>query len=160
TGAKVFGVGKTDAEEKAEAQATAVANAAADALRSNEAGARKLEETIKDLDLEVENLKVKIDDDMAIVTGKAHDQSTKEKVILVVGNTQGIASVDDQMSVEHAEPEAQFHTVIKGDTLGKIAKKYYGNAMKYPIIFEANKPMLTDPDKIYPGQVLRIPSLA
>lgn len=160
TGAKVFGVGKTDAEEKAEAQATANANAAADALKTNEAGARKLEETIKDLQLEVENLKVTIEDDMAIVTGKAHDQSTKEKVVLVVGNTNGIASVDDQMSVEHAEPEAQFHTVIKGDTLGKIAKKYYGNAMKYPLIFEANKPMLKDPDKIYPGQVLRIPSLA
>ena len=53
----------------------------------------------------------------------------------------------------------RFHTVISGDTLGKIAKKYYGNPMKYPIIFEANQPMLTDPDKIYPGQVLRIPHL-
>ncbi|MCL8008589.1 peptidoglycan-binding protein LysM [Gelidibacter japonicus] len=159
-GAKVFGVGNTDAEEKAEAQANANRKAAANELNAKEAGARKLEETIRDLKLEVEDLKIKIDDDMAIVKGKAYDQSTREKVVLVIGNTNGIASVDDQMSVEHAEPEAQFHTVIKGDTLGKIAKKYYGNAMKYPIIFEANKPMLTDPDKIYPGQVLRIPSLA
>lgn len=157
-GAKVFGDAKT--ETKAEAQTTATANAATGGIKKNDAGARKLEETIKDLQLEVENLKIEIDDDMAIVTGKAHDQSTKEKVVLVVGNTNGIASVDDQMSVDHAEPEAQFHTVIKGDTLGKIAKKHYGNAMKYPVIFEANKPMLKDPDKIYPGQVLRIPSLA
>lgn len=63
------------------------------------------------------------------------------------------------MTVEHVEPEAQFHAAVSGDTLGKIAKKYYGNAMKYPVIFEANKPMLKDPDLIYPGQVLRIPAL-
>jgi nucleoid-associated protein YgaU len=79
--------------------------------------------------------------------------------VLVVGNTEGIASVDDRMTTAVQEPEAQFHTVVKGDSLSKIAKTYYGNAMKYPVIFEANKPMLTDPDKIYPGQVLRIPNL-
>ncbi|TXE08216.1 peptidoglycan-binding protein LysM [Gelidibacter salicanalis] len=154
-GAKVFGVGKNDAEEKSEA----TAKAAADELKTEEAGARKLEETIRDLQLNVENLKVHVDDDMATVSGKALDQSTKEKVVLVIGNTNGIASVDDQMTVDHVEPEARFHTVIKGDTLGKVAKQYYGNAMKYPLIFDANKPMLSDPDKIYPGQVLRIPSL-
>ena len=53
----------------------------------------------------------------------------------------------------------QTYTIAKGDTLSKIAKTVYGDMMKYPIIFEANKPMLTDPDKIYPGQVLRIPAL-
>lgn len=158
-GAKVFGGGKSDAEQTSGAQSSASKNDSTDALKANEAGARKLEETISDLQLKVEDLKIKIDGDMAIVTGEAQNQSTKEKVVLVIGNTNGIASVDDQMSVAQAEPEAQFHTVIKGDTLGKIAKKYYGNAMKYPLIFEANKPMLTDPDKIYPGQVLRIPSL-
>jgi nucleoid-associated protein YgaU len=63
------------------------------------------------------------------------------------------------MTVEHVEPEAQFHTVVSGDTLGKIAKTYYGNAMKYPVIFEANKPMLKSPDLIYPGQVLIVPAL-
>ena len=63
------------------------------------------------------------------------------------------------MTVENVEPEAQFYTVVSGDTLGKIAKNFYGNAMKYPVIFEANKPMLEHPDKIYPGQVLRIPAL-
>jgi nucleoid-associated protein YgaU len=49
------------------------------------------------------------------------------------------------------------HTVVKGDTLSKIAKAQYGDAMKDPVIFEANRPMIEDPDKIYPGQVLRIP---
>lgn len=61
------------------------------------------------------------------------------------------------MTVKKKEPEAKYYTVVKGDTLSKIAKQYYGDAMKYPVIFDANKPMLTDPDKIYPGQVLRIP---
>jgi nucleoid-associated protein YgaU len=159
-GTKVFGTGKTDNEEKAEEQAVANAKAAADELKSEKIAAKKLEETVRDLKLDVENLKVEIEDDMATVTGKAHDQATKEKVVLVIGNTHGIASVDDQMTVEHVEPESQYHTVIKGDTLGKIAKQYYGNAMKYPLIFDANKPMLTNPDKIYPGQVIRIPSLA
>jgi nucleoid-associated protein YgaU len=157
-GAKVFGIGKTTEEEAAEAKA-AEAKAAVEELKSEEAAARKLEETIKDLQLHVEGLNVFVDDDMARISGMAYDQATREKVILVVGNTAGIATVDDQMTVEHVEPEAQFHTVVSGDTLGKIAKNYYGNAMKYPLIFEANKPMLTDPDKIYPGQVLRIPHL-
>lgn len=150
-GAKVFGIGKTDAEEAAEA--------AAAELKLEEAAARRLKETINDLQLQVQDLNIHIDDDTVTITGMAYDQSTKEKVVLVVGNSNGIATVDDQMTVEHTEPEAQFHTVVSGDTLGKIAKKYYGNAMKYPEIFEANKPMLTDPDKIYPGQVLRIPTL-
>ncbi len=146
-GAKVFGIGKTDAEE------------AAAELKAEAAAGSKLEETIRDLALEVEGLNVHIDDDRATISGAAYDQATKEKVVLVVGNTEGIATVDDQMTVENVEPEAQFHTVASGDTLGKIAKKYYGNAMKYPVIFEANKPMLKDPDLIYPGQVLRIPHL-
>ncbi|SEP88899.1 Nucleoid-associated protein YgaU, contains BON and LysM domains [Hyunsoonleella jejuensis] len=150
-GAKVFGIGKTDEEEAAEA--------AAKELKLEQIAAQKLEETINDLQLKVEGLNVFIDDETATVTGAAFDQATKEKVVLVVGNSNGIAFVDDQMTVENPEPEAQFHTVESGDTLGKIAKTYYGNAMKYPVIFEANKPMLKDPDKIYPGQVLRIPAL-
>ncbi len=106
---------------------------------------------------EIEDLSVRVDDDLVIVSGKVEDQATREKVLLAVGNTEGIARVDDRLEVVAPEPEAQFHTVVSGDTLGAIAKQYYGNAMKYPVIFEANRPMLTDPDKIYPGQVLRIP---
>lgn len=153
-GAKLFG-GKTSAEKAAEAAADRAEEIAAEKAKAE----ASIVETINDLELHVENLSVSLEGDTAIITGKAHDQATKEKVVLVVGNTQGIAMVDDRMDVEHKEPEAQFHTVAKGDTLGKIAKHYYGNAMKYPEIFEANKPMLKDPDLIYPGQVLRIPSL-
>lgn len=119
------------------------------------------------LGLKVENLNIVVDDDKATITGTAASQSEKEKVILAVGNVAGIATVDDWMTVAAPaeatvapEPEAVFYTVEKGDTLSKIAKEHYGNAMKYPVIFEANKPMLKDVDKIYPGQVLRIPPIA
>ena len=143
-GAKVFGIGKTTAEEAAEANAKK---------------ATQLSTAVEKLGFEVTDLNVEVKDDTATVWGEAADQATREKVVLVLGNTAGIASVDDRMSVAIEEPVAQFHTVVSGDTLGKIAKKYYGNAMKYPVIFEANKPMLSHPDKIYPGQVLRIPAL-
>ena len=108
---------------------------------------------------EIEDLSVRVDGDEATVSGKVADQATKEKVLLAVGNTAGVARVEDKLEVSAAEPAAQFHTVVGGDTLSGIAKQYYGDAMKYPVIFEANKPMLTDPDKIYPGQVLRIPPI-
>lgn len=144
-GAKVFGIGKTTEEEAAEK-------------------ATKLVGAVNALDLKVNNLSVEVDDDKATIYGEATDLATKEKVVLVVGNTDGIASVEDNMTVAEVEEineaeMAQFHTVISGDTLGKIAKEFYGDAMKYPVIFEANKPMLSHPDKIYPGQVLRIPPL-
>ena len=88
-----------------------------------------------------------------------HFGAFREKIVLILGNTAGIGGVDDQLTVEAPEPEATYYTVVSGDSLSKIAKAHYGDAMKYPVIFEANKPMLTDPDKIYPGQVLRIPPL-
>ncbi len=94
------------------------------------------------------------------VTGTAPTQAAKEKVTLCCGNVASVTSVDNQMSVTNPEPEAQYHDVVRGDTLSAIAKKFYGDANKYPAIFEANKPMLTHPDKIYPGQKLRIPPLA
>ena len=80
-------------------------------------------------------------------------------VVLCCGNVAGVAAVNDLLTVTAPEPEAQWHTVASGDNLSKIAKKFYGDANKYPVIFEANKPMLSHPDKIYPGQKLRIPAL-
>jgi nucleoid-associated protein YgaU len=82
---------------------------------------------------------------------------TKEKIVLCCGNVSGVSKVNDNMSVDQSEPEATYYTVVSGDTLSKISKNNYGDANKYMKIFEANKPMLADPNKIYPGQVLRIP---
>ena len=92
------------------------------------------------------------------VAGTVADQATKEKVLLCCGNVDGVDKVDDQLTVINPEPPATFHTVVRGDTLSAIAKACYGNANAYMKIFEANKPMLSDPNKIYPGQVLRIPA--
>lgn len=144
-GAKIFGIGKTTAEETAELA---------------KAKAEKLSEAVVALDLEVKDLQIEVKGDTATIFGEAVSQEVREKVVLVVGNTEGIAAVDDKMTVAvEEEPQAQFHTVQKGEYLSKISKKYYGDAMKYNLIFEANKPMLTHPDKIYPGQVLRIPKI-
>ena len=116
-----------------------------------------LKAEIAKLGLPVQNLDISLGEQV-IVNGKTLDNATREKVILALGNVEGITSVDDRMEVENAEPEAVFYTVQSGDSLSKIAKAQYGNAMSYPAIFEAIKPMLKAPDKIYPGQVLRIPA--
>lgn len=152
-GTKVFGKGK---ETK---QQTARVEGGKDKTeqQENAEAAKKLEKTIHDLELKINDLKIEIEGDMATIWGTAKNQSTREKIILVVGNVEGISKVDDNMEVENKEPEAVFHTVETGDTLGKIAREHYGSEAKYKEIYEANKPMLKDPDKIYPGQVLRIP---
>ena len=93
------------------------------------------------------------------VFGVAPDQESKEKIVLCCGNVSGVEKVNDHMTVDQSKPEAQFYTVVSGDNLSKISKHYYGDANKYMQIFEANKPMLSNPDKIYPGQMLRIPPL-
>jgi nucleoid-associated protein YgaU len=85
------------------------------------------------------------------------NREAREKVILAAGNVHGVSGVEDMMTVDLSQPPAQFYTVVKGDTLSKIAKQFYGNPNEYPRIFEANRPMLSHPDKIYPGQNLRIP---
>ena len=92
------------------------------------------------------------------VSGEVPDQATREKVTLCCGNVHGVAQVSDAITVAEPADESRYYTVARGDTLSAIAKSQYGNANEYPKIFEANKPMLKHPDKIYPGQVLRIPA--
>jgi nucleoid-associated protein YgaU len=115
---------------------------------------------VQQQNLAIEGLQVTFDgaSGKATLTGKAPSQEASEKAALCCGNVAHVAAVDNLLVVETPEPPAQFHDVVKGDTLSAIAKKFYGDANKYPVIFEANKPMLTHPDKIYPGQKLRIPA--
>ena len=115
-----------------------------------------LQDELKDLGLETEGLDITVEGDQVKVSGKAASQEVREKVILAVGNVEGVATVEDNL--EGGEGEPTFHTVEKGDTLWAIAEKTLGNGARYTEIFEANRPMLSDPDKIYPGQVLRIPT--
>lgn len=115
---------------------------------------------IEGMEIDVQDLSIDLQDDAVTLYGQVESQADKEKIILAVGNVEGVATVDDNMVVVTPEPEAVFYEVQKGDTLSKIAKAHYGDWRKYPEIFEANKPMLKDPDRIYPGQMLRIPPSA
>ena len=156
-GEKIFG---GDDEPEAQNQAQIKEYSFDEIQRINERrAAANLVKLVHGLGFEVEDLSVKVDGSIATVSGKVGSQADREKIALAVGNTAGISQVVDELEVEADEPEATYYTVQSGDSLSKIAKEQYGNAMKYPVIFEANKPMLTDPDKIYPGQVLRIPPL-
>jgi nucleoid-associated protein YgaU len=109
--------------------------------------------------IEIKGLSLDLDDDKVTVFGQVESQADKERAILILGNVNGIAAVQDNLTVVEPKPEAVFYEVKRGDSLSKIAKAHYGDAMKYPVIFEANKPMLKDPNLIYPGQMLRIPPL-
>ena len=133
------------------------AAAAKDPAELRVARQQALEKTIFDSDLAIDNFCVDLEGDVVIATGEAHSQADKEKAVLMLGNVAGIASVDDRMTVAEPEPESVFYEVKSGDSLSKIAKAHYGDAMKYMAIFEANQPMLKDPNLIYPGQMLRIP---
>lgn len=114
-----------------------------------------LEKEIADLGLDASGVEISVEGDTVKIEGAAGNDEIKEKLILAVGNVEGVAAVEDNTAGGGAEPV--FHEVKKGDTLWAIAEKTMGNGSKYQEIFEANKPMLTHPDKIYPGQVLRIP---
>lgn len=109
---------------------------------------------VEDLGLDASGLEIDVDGDTVKVSGEAVSQEMKEKVIAAVGNVEGVAAVEDDV----AGDDPVFYTVEKGDSLWKIASETLGNGARYNEIFEANKPMLSDPDKIYPGQVLRIPT--
>ena len=114
----------------------------------------------KDLPGKINDLKVEFKDGIVTLSGECDSHATKEKAVLLSGNIKGVESVNDQ-ALQAPEPveTTEFYTIKKGDTLSKIAKQYYGNASKYPVIFEANREVIKNPDLIYPGQVVRIPKL-
>lgn len=113
---------------------------------------------VKKLGLAYKNIKLSTSGQTVTLEGEVEHQADAEKIALAVGNVGGVEAVNNKMQVTATEPESQFYTVVSGDSLSKIAGKYYGDVQKYNVIFEANKPMLSDPDKIYPGQLLRIPA--
>lgn len=97
------------------------------------------------------------------LTGECATKADYEKVALTAGNIAGVAEVDNNMTIAAAETleqkDSNLYTVVKGDSLWKIAEANYNDGSKYKLIFEANQPMIKDEDEIYPGQVLRIPAL-
>lgn len=149
------------------ARENAEANAIGKSPADVQAEERELERAILDYiavqNLPTQGVTIAFDSSNATITvsGTVPDQQSREKIVLCCGNVQGVAHVNDELTVEQAKAEpSEWYTVKKGDTLSKIAKQHYGDANKYMLIFESNRPMLTDPDKIYPGQMLRIPSAA
>jgi nucleoid-associated protein YgaU len=130
------------------AGASLIGRAEADEAPSQDA----LAEEIGKIGLNTKGAEISVTGDTVKVSGGNLTVEEREKVILAVGNVKGVAAVEADTEVE-----PHFHTVEKGDTLWAISKKALGDGNRYNEIFEANKPMLKHPDKIYPGQVLRIP---
>jgi nucleoid-associated protein YgaU len=157
-GQKLFGIG----EAKAAAVAVAEVPSEENIKAMSDAAGNSIASYIGEMGLNVTGLTVAFDapSGEATVWGIAADQETKEKVVLCCGNVAGVGSVNDQMSVDQSSEESQYYTVESGDNLSKISKEFYDTPNKYMAIFEANQPMLSHPDKIYPGQLLRIPAEA
>jgi nucleoid-associated protein YgaU len=144
-----------------------------------------LENELKRLGLPTDGLSMRVEGDTVHLSGQVPDAATREKIVLAVGNVEGVGKVDDSglqgggapsgslaaatdagmagatttaaAAAQQGPGGSVFYTVQKGDTLSAIAKRHYGEANAYMAIFEANRPMLDHPDRIYPGQVLRIP---
>lgn len=114
---------------------------------------------------QVEDLSVDFDDGTVTLSGTVESQATREKAVLLAGNVEGVEQVnDDGLTVkpqekeeEVEEPAFTFYTIQSGDSLSKIARQYYGDAMKWPTLFEANREVIENPDLIYPGQQIRVP---
>ena len=148
------GAGKKILEKKEEEKAAAVS---AEALKKTKLD--KMKAAVDKLNLPIKDLSLDLNGEVVTAYGQAESQFAKELVVLTLGNNADIRQVDDRITVVTPAPEATFYEVKSGDTLSKIAKAQYGDAKKYNVIFEANTPMLKDPDLIYPGQMLRIPKL-
>jgi nucleoid-associated protein YgaU len=125
-----------------------------------------LKAEIDELGFNANAYEVLVEDATVTIRGMAGSQQEREKVILALGNVGGVEKVEDQIAIQAVatlpgtnpeQVESRFHTVHSGDTLSQIAQQVYGDPNAYMTILTANQPMLKDPDKIYPGQVLRIP---
>lgn len=129
-----------------------------DARIQNPAAAARLEQILKEYELSVSDLNLEVEKETVIISGKVKDQETREKVILTVGNIQGISKVKEDLVTEKEAQEAVFHTVERADSLETIAEKVLGDPGKSSHILAANVPMLKSGKEIYPGMVLRIPA--
>ena len=125
------------------------------------APAEELKKAAASHGLDVSGVNIDVQGDHVKVSGTAATTEQAEKIAIAVGNTIGVQTVENTIAPATPGPASKFYTVKAGDTLWKIAEENYGHGKggKYDVIFEANKPMLSNPDKIYPGQVLRVPPL-
>lgn len=125
---------------------------------SDAEAAQKIEDSIAAENPGVENLSVTFEDGVVSLSGKAESAEAMEKAVLMAGNIKGVTEVNvDNLEAPAPAPEVEYYTIVSGDSLSKIAKRYYGNAMDYPKLFEANKEVIKDANLIYPGQKIRVP---
>lgn len=150
---------EADAAKKAAAEAAAKAEAAMDQQVKDYAVAADIRAAILSY-VDIRGLAVEFTGETATVAGTAHSQADAERAVLIAGNTAGVGQVHDELAIEAPAPPSVHHTVVAGDTLSELAEHYYGVLRLFDAIFDANRPMLADPDEIYPGQVLRIPPVA
>jgi nucleoid-associated protein YgaU len=124
----------------------------------DEEAAEKIQQHIEADNPGIKDMKVAFNDGVVSITGAADSPEAMEKAVLMAGNIRGVGEVKaDAVQVPQAESNSEYYVIESGDTLSKLAKKYYGNAMDYPKIFEANREVIKDPDKIFVGQKIRIP---
>jgi hypothetical protein len=102
---------------------------------------------------------VHLEGEKLLVRGAAPNQEVKNEVWNAIKAIDPkFADLTADLSIDASLPApARTYTVVAGDSLSKIAKAFYGDVKLYPKIFEANRDQLSDPDKIKPGQVLKIP---
>ena len=133
-------------------------NVGTDLFKGGKDEAKEVEALLNaELGDKITDLAVEHNDGTIGLSGSCADEATKEKAILLAGNIKGVGQVNSDTLT--APAAAEFYTIKSGDSLSKIAKQYYGDAMKYPMLFEANREVIKHPDKIYPGQQIRIPKL-
>ena len=120
--------------------------------------AAKIKQEIEASNPGIQNLNVEFKDGKVSLSGDAASAEAMEKAVLIAGNVQGVGEVNaDQVKAPAQSGQVDYYIIQQGDTLSAIAKKFLGNANDYPKIFEANREVIQDPNKIYPGQKIRIP---
>ncbi|RTZ61684.1 MAG: peptidoglycan-binding protein LysM [Gammaproteobacteria bacterium] len=121
--------------------------------------AAKIQQHIEEDNPGIEDLKVAFEDGVVKLEGKTDDPAALEKAVLMAGNVEGVEKVVAEVEAPPIEETTEYYVIEKGDTLWAIASKYYGSGAKYTMIVDANKEVIKDADKIYPGQKIRIPKL-
>jgi len=129
-----------------------------DVIEDQEKAAEDIKSHVEAADVKVDDLSVAYNDGVVELEGKAASAEDKERAVITAGNIKGVGEVNaDKLDAPAEDTGVEYYTIESGDTLSALAKKYYGDAMQYTRIFEANRGIISDPDKIYPGQKIRIP---
>ena len=108
----------------------------------------------------IEDLSVVVDGETVILKGRAASAADRAKAALIAGNIEGVSKVEfEEFFVDDPEELTDlYYEIQKGDTLWRVADIYYQDGSRYPEIVEANLEVIKDADKIYPGQMIRIPN--